>query len=73
MPRTPRMKLASKVFKSNNVTDKEAKKISPLTEYWSKRLIAARISDNQIIFWRGFVLGGVFLAGVFMALKKFGI
>ena len=73
MPRAPRMKLASKVFKSTKVTEKEAKKVAPLTKYWAKRLFEARISDNPIIFWRGFVLGGVFLACVFMALKKFGV
>lgn len=73
MPRTPRMKLASKVFKSKKVTEKEAKKVAPLTKYWAKRLFEARISDNPIIFWRGFVLGGVFLACVFMALKQLGV
>ena len=73
MPRAPRMKLASKVFKSTKITKKEAKKVAPLTKYWAKRLLDAKISDNPIIFWRGFVLGGVFLALVFMSLKQAGV
>ena len=60
MPRTPRMKLASKVFKSKKVTKADAKKLSPLTEYWSNRLNR----DNWYIFFFGLVYG--FLLGLFV-------
>lgn len=64
---------ASRVFKTKKVTKAEAKKVAPLTKYWAKRLMEARISDNPIVFWRGFVLGGIFLACIFLTLKQLGV
>lgn len=53
MPRTPRMKLARTVFKSKKVTRADAKKLTPLTRYWSNRMNR----DNWYILALGAVLG----------------
>ena len=57
MPRTPRMKLASSVFKSKKVTKADAKKLAPLTKYWNNRLF----QDNWYVLsfgvFIGFILG----------------
>lgn len=48
------------------VTEKDAKKVSPLTNYWAGRLRTARHSDNWPVFAFGIQFGVFLCAWVFV-------
>lgn len=61
MPRTPRMKLASSVFKSKKVTKADAKKLKNLLKWRLNEDMKIRFSDNWYVLsfgvFIGFILG----------------
>jgi len=49
------------------VTEKDAKKASPLVKYWAKRLKEARVSDNVLVYSKGILLGGLIVSLFWLA------
>ena len=68
MPRRTSAKVTKKVLGAKvEVTEKDDKKVSPLTKYWSSRLKEARDSDNWAILLVGIVIGSA-LTALFMSI-----